>query len=330
MPRRISDYADAFAGWNFLSSFGSIVSVIATWLFLQVLYVQLTEGYTTTRYIWLTPQFYGDLLQTLLNRASPSIEWAINSPPKPHAFVSLPIQSKISWEDIDEFITCALMTLVLFIVYMDLSIALEKGIESFTDHCSGEPSHFQGASHGVIVDPIATEVASSDTEQEVGFKESCGDSMGDACNSFGLVKEQVDIAQEGLAKNPNWEPDTGWSEWNSQLQDNLSGVKDGLDSAVGVMDSNPNAYDKDLIESVNNQIAEVSYVENCVRVVNQAADTSNTSDALNVVGQYSSTNEGLLNYLHDQVQDIAEPSTSEGTMSEDSMSEGSTSEGTDR
>ena len=94
MPRRISDYPDAFAGWNLVSSFGSIISVIATWLFLYILYVQLVEGKATSRYPWLTPQFYYDLLQTHLTRAFNSIEWGLNSPPKPHAFVSLPLQSK--------------------------------------------------------------------------------------------------------------------------------------------------------------------------------------------------------------------------------------------
>ena len=96
MPRRISDYPDAFAGWNLISSFGSIISVIATWLFLYVLYVQLVEGKATSRYPWLTPQFYSDLLQTLLNRSYNSLEWCLNSPPKPHAFVSLPLQSIIN------------------------------------------------------------------------------------------------------------------------------------------------------------------------------------------------------------------------------------------
>ncbi len=93
MPRRISDYPDAFAGWNLVSSFGSIVSVIATWLFLYILYVQLTEPNATPKYPWLTPQFYYYLLQTHLTRAFNSLEWALNSPPKQHAFTSLPVES---------------------------------------------------------------------------------------------------------------------------------------------------------------------------------------------------------------------------------------------
>ena len=93
MPRRISDYADAFAGWNLVSSLGSIISVIATWLFLYILYIQLVEGKATSRYPWLTPLFYYDMLQTHLIREFNSLEWGLNSPPKPHAFVSLPLQS---------------------------------------------------------------------------------------------------------------------------------------------------------------------------------------------------------------------------------------------
>nr|ATI20478.1 cytochrome c oxidase subunit 1 [Juglanconis juglandina] len=93
MPRRISDYPDAFAGWNLISSFGSIVSVVAAWLFLYIVYRQLLDGKVATRNPWMTPQFYTDTLQALLNRSSPSLEWSLTSPPKPHAFVSLPIQS---------------------------------------------------------------------------------------------------------------------------------------------------------------------------------------------------------------------------------------------
>jgi len=96
MPRRISDYPDAFAGWNLISSFGSIISVVATWLFLNILYNQLVEGKGVSRYPWLTPQFYTDFLQALLNRSYLSLEWCLNSPPKPHAFASLPLQSAIN------------------------------------------------------------------------------------------------------------------------------------------------------------------------------------------------------------------------------------------
>jgi len=95
MPRRISDYPDAFAGWNFVSSFGSIISVVATGLFLYIVYAQLVEGNATSRDPWLTPQFFSDLFQTLFNRTYSSIEWSLNSPPKPHAFVSLPLQSAV-------------------------------------------------------------------------------------------------------------------------------------------------------------------------------------------------------------------------------------------
>ena len=49
MPRRIPDYPDAFAGWNLISSFGSIVSVIATALFLYIIYQQLVYGKAVSR-----------------------------------------------------------------------------------------------------------------------------------------------------------------------------------------------------------------------------------------------------------------------------------------
>ena len=93
MPRRISDYPDAFAGWNLISSYGSLVSVIATFIFLDILYLQLTKGKESSRYPWLTPQYYSDILRAMLDRAYDSLEWGLNSPPKPHSFTSLPTQS---------------------------------------------------------------------------------------------------------------------------------------------------------------------------------------------------------------------------------------------
>ena len=95
MPRRISDYPDAFTGWNLISSFGSIISVIATILFLYVVYLQLIKGESIKRYPWYVNQFFFDSILLLLNRSYISLEWCLNSPPKAHAFVSLPITSNI-------------------------------------------------------------------------------------------------------------------------------------------------------------------------------------------------------------------------------------------
>jgi cytochrome c oxidase subunit 1 len=93
MPRRISDYPDAFAGWNFISSFGSIVSVVATVLFLYIVYNQLVYGEVVVRYPWFVPQFFFDYIQIILSRLYNSLEWCLSSPPKPHAFATLPLTS---------------------------------------------------------------------------------------------------------------------------------------------------------------------------------------------------------------------------------------------
>ena len=96
MPRRISDYPDGFAGWNLVSSLGSIISVGATALFLFIVYQQLVYGKAAVRNPWTNTEYYYDILQTLLNRSSESLEFSLNAPPKPHAFTSLPLSSGLN------------------------------------------------------------------------------------------------------------------------------------------------------------------------------------------------------------------------------------------
>lgn len=67
MPRRISDYPEALAGWNLISLLAYIISVVPTWLFYNIVYLQLVYGESVSRYPWATPQFYTDFLQHLLN-----------------------------------------------------------------------------------------------------------------------------------------------------------------------------------------------------------------------------------------------------------------------
>ena len=93
MPRRISDYPDAFTGWNFISSIGSLISVAATALFLHIVYLQLVKGKAIFGYPWAVPQLFSDYLRILKDKCAPGLEWALSNPPKPHAFTSLPLQS---------------------------------------------------------------------------------------------------------------------------------------------------------------------------------------------------------------------------------------------
>ena len=123
MPRRISDYADAFAGWNMISSFGSIISVIATLFFLHILYIQLTNGKPVSGYVWHMPSYYTDALQAISIRSFDSLEWALSSPPKPHAFVSLPVQSGLPPRRLDR--------LWAFIKQIWLNVCTKKFIFSF-------------------------------------------------------------------------------------------------------------------------------------------------------------------------------------------------------
>ena len=66
--------------------------VLICWSIYQV-FLQHFLGLQGMLRIRLRPQFYFDLLQTLLNRAFTFLEWGLNSPPKPHGSTSLPLHS---------------------------------------------------------------------------------------------------------------------------------------------------------------------------------------------------------------------------------------------
>ncbi len=118
MPRRISDYADAFAGWNFISSLGSMISVVATWLFIYILYIKLVKGKQAPRNPWFTTELCTDYLRAAFMRVYNSLEWGLISPPKPHAFVSLPLQnSHLTNNGVNLMVT---LILLMYIVILKL------------------------------------------------------------------------------------------------------------------------------------------------------------------------------------------------------------------
>jgi heme/copper-type cytochrome/quinol oxidase subunit 1 len=58
MPRRIPDYPDAFSGWNVISSFGSLISVIATVLFGYIIYDIFANQPTCSNNPWAVPAYF--------------------------------------------------------------------------------------------------------------------------------------------------------------------------------------------------------------------------------------------------------------------------------
>jgi cytochrome c oxidase subunit 1 len=97
MPRRIPDYPDAFAGWNAVSSFGSIISIVATLLFLYIIYEGLSLKVTTFNHApnnyWAVPPFFSSPRGSgpTPTESAHSLEWTLSSPPSFHHVNHLPL-----------------------------------------------------------------------------------------------------------------------------------------------------------------------------------------------------------------------------------------------
>jgi len=94
MPRRIPDYPDAFSGWNLISSFGSLISVIATILFGYIIYDIFANQPICSKNPWAVPAYFSSIsqFQNETDTAS-TLEWSLPSPISLHAFKMLPVQS---------------------------------------------------------------------------------------------------------------------------------------------------------------------------------------------------------------------------------------------
>ena len=92
MPRRIPDYPDSFAGWNYISSYGSIISVVASCLFIYIIYNSFTAGNLVGNNPWSTPSFF--VSRKELENSTPystTLEFSVASPTPSHVYNVLPI-----------------------------------------------------------------------------------------------------------------------------------------------------------------------------------------------------------------------------------------------
>ncbi len=76
MPRRISDYPDAFGPWNQVASYGSYLSFGATIFFLGMVIWTLLAGRRVANNPW--------------GEGATTLEWTVSSPPPFHTFEELP------------------------------------------------------------------------------------------------------------------------------------------------------------------------------------------------------------------------------------------------
>ena len=76
MPRRYADYPDAFAGWNYISSIGSYISIIGLAVFLLNLLYAFMKKKKAEQNPW--------------GEGATTLEWTVSSPPPFHTFEELP------------------------------------------------------------------------------------------------------------------------------------------------------------------------------------------------------------------------------------------------
>ncbi|YP_008475035.1 cytochrome c oxidase subunit 1 (mitochondrion) [Candida oxycetoniae] len=89
MPRRIPQYPDAFLGWNIISSWGSIMSIISVLIGLYGILIQLTNGENIEREEPVTPDFLES--NTTRETRDSDLEMILNKPAYYHTFSELPI-----------------------------------------------------------------------------------------------------------------------------------------------------------------------------------------------------------------------------------------------
>ena len=76
MPRRIADYPDAFAGWNYVSSIGSYISGFGVLIFLFGVFLAFQRKEKAADNPW--------------GEGATTLEWTLSSPPPFHQFEQLP------------------------------------------------------------------------------------------------------------------------------------------------------------------------------------------------------------------------------------------------
>ncbi len=94
MPRRIPDYPDSYVEWNIISSYGSMISVVASIIFFYTMYkamVDLDEESVIADQIEYASGFFESVDErTFESRGFSTLEWTVSNPPELHTFEEMP------------------------------------------------------------------------------------------------------------------------------------------------------------------------------------------------------------------------------------------------
>jgi len=88
MPRRIPNYPDAYAAFNYVASFGSYFTNTGVILFIFIIYITLFHGEVCPRDPWRTNYVIGQVDD--IGDMTNSLEWLVSSPPPYHTFSEIP------------------------------------------------------------------------------------------------------------------------------------------------------------------------------------------------------------------------------------------------
>ncbi len=87
MPRRIPDYPDAYGPWNYLSTVGSVLSLISAFLFVFIIFHTLKKGKRIKNNQWGEEMHESDYGK---DGGITTLEWTVPSPPPFHCFEDTP------------------------------------------------------------------------------------------------------------------------------------------------------------------------------------------------------------------------------------------------
>jgi len=88
MQRRVPDFPDAYSGWNWIASLGSMISVVSGLLVIYIIYDAFTKKKSASNFYWYTPDFFANYDSKYIK--TNTLEWVNQSPAIERTYMQLP------------------------------------------------------------------------------------------------------------------------------------------------------------------------------------------------------------------------------------------------